>query len=156
MVGPSIWKIAWQLVLRGILFHMLLSQSQVEDLRKDHPFLEDNDYISIEAPTYTWSDKEYKLRSWDQSLLMRKAKAILNLPWGHKALAMGGMVWQVALELLMLDDVLSGPSIQCQFNPPLVLNGVNYYDDILTIVDQDIICGSYRILTGLHFVHLCF
>ena len=79
------------------------------------------------------------------------------MPHERKALTMGGIPWQWAIEYLKLEDTLEGPSCDClNMRPVCTVNGVTYYDNNILDSELDILVGSYYVETSeLNFTVIC-
>ena len=79
------------------------------------------------------------------------------MPHERKALTMGGIQWQWAIEYLKPKDALEGPSSECLTTTPVcTINGVNYYDNYLFDSEIDLLVGSYVVETSVFDIYMFF
>lgn len=82
---------------------------------------------------------------------IRERRKILRGPRGAAALRQGGIIFRIAMEELEPEAALLGPRLQ--ESPvwkldPGIGNDTSGYDDELTELETDIICGVYKVLNS--------
>ena len=142
--GSSIRNIAYNLIIRGIPFHTLVTAQQIE---QSYHIGYDGEARERYLPTI-WSDREQALKNTDMIARSNKMREIFNSPHGRKGLLMGGVVWRWAMEFLQPEGALAGPSSSCLKNEPICSkDGVDFFDDVLIESELNIILGSYHVFS---------
>jgi hypothetical protein len=101
----------------------------------------------------------YRFTPHDYAAYLRERAAILSQPNGHAALLQGGILWRLALQSLSPDAALQGPSDavtanRAGYSTDELEDGLALWDDELTVVEKDLICGLYECRTGLFMVYI--
>ncbi|TDL14815.1 hypothetical protein BD410DRAFT_693857, partial [Rickenella mellea] len=98
-----------------------------------------------------WRNQGWKAQQEDYKSYAVLRDEFLRKPRGRAALLKGGIVWRLAIETLGSTAALSGPSQEvftCG-HQIILANGDAWWDDDLTSEELDLICGKYRISTGI-------
>lgn len=107
--------------------------------------------------TLGWRPQSLKPVATEYILYENLRNHFLQLPKGRAALLKGGIIWRLALEALGArseDIVIEGPSAQLNYEQFLSGESGQWFDDTLSQVEMDLICGVYRIATSKFFVLL--
>ena len=107
--GSSIRNIAYNLIIRGISFHTLVTAQQIN---QSHHIEYDGEAREKYVPTI-WPDKEHVIRNTNMIARSKKMREIFNSPHSRKGLLMGGVVWGWAMEFLQPESALAGLSSSC-------------------------------------------
>lgn len=139
-LGPSLVDIATHLAERGVAFKTLRRCSAVTPW-KEYP-----------APTHGWRPLNYQPEGLVEYQAYRNLRdEYLKQRRMRAALMCGGIVWRLAVETLSPKSVIPGPP-HGQYPAVFHEQRTNhiYYDDRLSVAEQDFICGVYKISTGEH------
>jgi hypothetical protein len=101
----------------------------------------------------------YQFTPHDYAAYLRERAAILSQPNGRAALLQGGILWRLALQSLSPDAALQGPSYavtasRVGYSTDELEAGLALWDDELTVVEKNLICGAYECRTGLFMAHI--
>ena len=96
---------------------------------------------------------EYNFGSRDYLAYRQRCHSILSHPRGRAALMHGHFMWRLALRSVRWEAVYNGPS-GWSSNPDELLvardpsTGMEYFDDKLSMDEQEALCGTYHCLIG--------
>jgi hypothetical protein len=101
----------------------------------------------------------YQFTPHDYGAYLRERTAILSQPNGRAALLQGGILWRLALQSLSPDAALQGPSSavtanRVGYSTDELEEGLALWDDELTVVEKNLICGVYECRTGWFLAHI--
>jgi hypothetical protein len=137
----NIYGVARCLMEEGVPFRTLTSlpYAQLPSMRSTRA-------IPVRLPGYQFTPHDY-------AAYLRERAAILSLPNGRAALLQGGIVWRLALQSLSPDAALQGPSSavtagRVGYSTDELEAGLALWDDELTPVENNLICGVYECRTG--------
>ena len=95
---------------------------------------------------------EYRFESRDYLAYRERCHSILSHPRGRAALMHGHFMWRLALRSVRWEAVYNGPSGWSPNSDEMLVvrdrDGTEYFDDRLTMDEQDALCGTYHCLTG--------
>ena len=140
------WDLAPDLIIsrfidRGISFRMLIPGPPPTPRILSSPPL----YIGL-----GFRPPNYKPDTVDYAVYERWRNELLRGPRGRVALMKGGIIWRLAREAIGAEVVIAGHSEgvfesgQC-----LSARNINYWDDDLSPAELDLICGVYKVYTGI-------
>jgi hypothetical protein len=88
---------------------------------------------------------------WLTMLFTSFISKFLHQPHAQAAFMKGRIVWHIAREFLDYDVVLIGPSQSALYGMQAMFdcNGTTFRDDKLGEDEMDLICGVYKVYTGL-------
>jgi hypothetical protein len=140
----SMTDAARYLLKRGITFNTFLPRATLEARVSAHP---PPDHIGLGE-----RHEGYIPGAADYEAYENARDAFLRSPRARAALLKGGIVWRLAMEFIEPGLVLAGPSddaLVCgqPFRP--TAGDLEYWDDELTVDELDLICGVYRVRTGI-------
>ena len=135
------YEFARTLLNHGIRFHTLLPLPCV---RPSPPVPVS---IPIRLPGYEFTSSDYHAYVQQRSALLADPRV------ARAALMRGGIVWRLAMSTLSFDDVLHGPTAAVTLYRRGVAfktrdSSVELYDDGLSQLEYDIICGLHHCYTG--------
>ena len=97
-----------------------------------------------------WRPPNYKPDSIDYASYEVAHDALLSQPHACAALLHGGIVWHPARESITNDNVLIGPTEDVFMHGDILrTENQEFWDDKLTDQDIDVICGVYKVFTGM-------
>src|SRR5882724_10635877 len=104
-----------------------------------------------------WQPPGYKPDVLDYTLYEDAQYVLLHHPHEHVALMHGGIVWCLALESVSDNAVLMGPSLDV-FSEGSFLSSADGYlwDNILLEDEVEVVCGVYKVYTGIFFARFHF
>lgn len=138
-LGPSLVDIAKNLSERGVAFKTLRS-CLLATLEEKIP----------QAVTHGWRPENYRPTGMEEYMAYQSIRIdFLKQRRMRAALMCGGIVWRLAIETLTADAVIAGPSHD-SYHEVVQEHSTheNYYDDHLSVIEQDFICGVYKVATG--------
>lgn len=99
----------------------------------------------------------YRKSTWKPTLIDFRQyetdrEAFLLTPRARAAVTAGGILWRLSVQSIDLEYVMAGPSEEvCATTSSMKIKGLNgqYFDDELTSDEVDIVCGVYKIYTGM-------
>lgn len=113
--------------------------------------------LRYHALSLGWRQMDHTPTPADYGHYQATLDRLLTRPYARAALLAGGIVWRIAVHYLgdSVLDVTKGPSDATwlsQYWKPL--GGPYLYDDGLSELEMDIICGVYEVPTGdyLYFI----
>lgn len=68
----------------------------------------------------------------------------------HAALAQGGIIWRLARHSLDVESLFNGPRGDPERQGKVVMNDIQYVEDVLSEHEEQLICGVYHVLNGHH------
>ena len=144
--GSSIKNVACYLYYSGIPFHTCITRLHLPSSADNLPYCP----LSL-----GWCSKNHRLTTADYAEYEEMLDPLLHRPYGRAALLQGGIIWCLALLCLGWSeiDVTQGPSINASLLGKVwtLGNGSKLYDDYLSEDEMDVICGVYKIVTGVFF-----
>jgi hypothetical protein len=142
-LGPHTVSLAENLVERGIQF-FTLSRVLVGSVPTSHDVSHDDISLGYRPIGYTPHLADY-------AVYRCSLARFLHQPQARAALLKGGIVWRLAREFLDNDVVLMGPSQNALHGMLGVFRygDTNFCDDELTDEEMDLICGVYKVYTGV-------
>lgn len=148
--GSDIVKIAFNLLRRGIAFKTLQPMGVAPHARR--PLTELRMYsLGYKPPSFTAVYADYIMYEQHRHEFM-------NQPRARAAFLHGGLIWRLALHSFGFNDlpsVLDGLSREAvPFGLMLPINGQTYFDDELSEVEQDFICGTYYVYTSKFSIYI--
>ena len=135
------YEIAQHLLRRGTRIHTLLP-------------LEDAPISALPPTIIPVRLPGYKFTRRDYDAYVRQREALFATPRGRAALLRGGIVWRLAVEMLSIDEVLGGPSLDVVVRwsglcLPRSTPGQSLCDDDLTHEELSLLSGTYICQTGM-------
>ncbi|KAI0710845.1 hypothetical protein C8Q76DRAFT_586566, partial [Earliella scabrosa] len=105
-----------------------------------------------------YRSRSYQLTRRDYHDYQQRVRAILSRPQARAALAKGGIIWRLVMEIigaeedinhLFHDAAASGPSGEYSLYGEVLqcTHETQFVDDVLTIEETDAICGVYKVYT---------
>lgn len=142
--GGSVKNIARYLYYSGIPFSTCISRAQKPSNINNLPY---------RPLSLGWRAQNHRPTTADYAEYEEIVDTLLHRPYGRAALLQGGIVWRLALLCLGRSeiDVTRGPSIDASLlgKVSILSDGSNMYDDSISDDEIDVICGVYRIDTGV-------
>jgi hypothetical protein len=140
----SKYQVALRLVEDGIPFRTLLPLRSVPSVPRS---LSDVTILPIRLSGYRFTQRDYLAYEQHRA-------SILSSTRGRAALLGGGITWRLAKDFLSADAVLQGPSPAATVHRSGFMVTTSHedcelYDDDLSELDLDLICGVYRCFTGM-------
>jgi hypothetical protein len=137
------YHIAEFLLTNGIPFHTL--QPRANALQASH--VQRQSLAPFRRP------HEYIYGSRDYLAYRERCHTILSHPRGRAALMHGHFMWRLALRSVRWEAVYKGPSGWSSDPDEMLVaqdpsSGAEYFDDKLTMEEQEVLCGTYHCLTG--------
>ena len=101
-----------------------------------------------------WRPSGFRPDGWDYKAYEQRAREVLSQPRGRAAALRGGIVWRLAVELLgeeLVREVEEGPSADVwrHGHELAETRGPSWYEDALSSYELDVICGVYKVFTGI-------
>ncbi|KAF8572808.1 hypothetical protein K439DRAFT_1306992, partial [Ramaria rubella] len=94
---------------------------------------------------------KYRPNLADYAVYTATCSDFLMQPHAHAALLQGGIIWCLAIDALGYIPTVGGPSDEVyQYGHCFKSDNSNLWDDNLTTVEMDLICGVYYVYTGQH------
>ncbi|GJJ15406.1 hypothetical protein Clacol_009682 [Clathrus columnatus] len=136
--GPTLKDIAISLVSIGVNFHIF----------KTPPTPRPHIPIVLHPPVLGYRNQNYTPTTGDYLKYVEIRNAVLKQPRCRTALARGGILWCLAMEVLDPSSVvdLDFSQNECIVHYPTPSN--ECWETTLTKADEDILCGVYYIYTG--------
>ena len=134
--------IAQDLLKRGIRFRTLIPLRKIP-----RPIRREELMIPYRLSGYKFTRRDYEA-------YLHQRTRILAGPRGRAALLRGGFVWRLAMQTMGFDDVLKGPSSEVSIHRNGYKVNKNLWDDELTEIELDLICGAYVCFTGMYYILL--
>jgi hypothetical protein len=150
----GIYETARYLLESGIPFSTRIPMAPNKSFSSPPPMLRTPD----SKFTFPIRLRGYSFTYDDYMASRRLATSILNLPHGRAALLMGGIIWRLAIEILSIEDVLKGPSSSVSLHGIgrcLPSDGIDHWDDMLSVDQLDLICGLNLVENGMFFLYHC-
>jgi hypothetical protein len=94
---------------------------------------------------------QYKFEGRDYLAYRERCHSFLSHPRGRAALMHGHFMWRLALRSVRWEAVYKGPSRWSQDSEEMLVvrdGDTEYFDDKLTLDEQEALCGTYHCLTG--------
>ena len=102
--------------------------------------------------TLGYRPRSYQFGLSDFAAYERKKDELLSGSVGRAALMQGGIVWRLAVDTVQHKRVTSGPVSSVAWSGKNIgdLDGHTLVDDYLPMAAEDMLCGVYRVYTGMY------
>jgi hypothetical protein len=141
--GPDLVQIAHELLNRGIAFNTCIRGPSLKHVPSQIPRYGG---LGYRPANYVPDDIDYKAYEFRRNQFIRS-------PRGRAAATQAGIVGRIIQEVIRVEDVCAGPSDSVFEDGICFWDGkessVAYWDDKLTEDEIDLICGVYKVDTGL-------
>ncbi|KAF9440360.1 hypothetical protein P691DRAFT_782554 [Macrolepiota fuliginosa MF-IS2] len=133
--GMSEEELAWELVQNGICFHTL----------QRHDTLDPAPTEKLAATMVPMRLSGHVFNKKDYDFYERQCQSLFSLR--------GGFVWRIASKYISFAEAVRGPWGTCDaMNETFIVkdsNGIEYIDNDLTDDKLEVLCGVYRMFTGV-------
>ena len=135
--------IARTLLQRGVPFRTFLPVQTIP-----RPLPSTSLVLPVRLTGYTFTRRDY-------DAYLHQRAVILSSPGGRAALLRGGYVWRIAIQGTSFDAVLRGPSPEPRevYSVRDQQSGRDFYDDELSQIELDLLCGTYICYTSIFLSH---
>lgn len=142
--GQDMTAVAFDLLCRGFRIHTFLRTPPSWRIPINFAAPPSSHLARYRPCNHDWGIRDWE--SWEASL-----KIFLRTSRGRAAILRGGIVWRLAVDYLLPEEVLSGPSHRARRGEGFVMKdnqNWTYVDDELTAEEVDLICGVHYLYIG--------
>ncbi|KAG6852777.1 hypothetical protein C0991_009200 [Blastosporella zonata] len=105
-------------------------------------------FVPVEEHNLGFREKDHIFNGNDWSIYQTYLRNVVNGPAGRAAVLRGGIVWRLTYQLVKTRRILNGPTTSAR-DVGFSFGNRRLIDDVLTSGDEDIICGVFKVGTGM-------